>query len=95
MNKTDPYFKNMWISMTILDSNGITMFTNSTLVVTGTAAFAYAIPDTIPGGLYTVRVSNYNIGTVSKQLRIRDYPRNKLVVTTTLTQDSYRPGDII
>ena len=28
MSKTDPYFNNMWLSMTILDSNGVTLLTN-------------------------------------------------------------------
>ena len=48
------------------------------------------------GGEYTIKAYNsYQIVPVMKLIRIRDYPRDSLVVKVNLPFESYRPGDTV
>ena len=62
----------------------------------GAATFTHKVAANTSGGEYTIRVySNTNMAPVTKVIRIRDYPRDLLLVKTDLPYESYRPGDTV
>jgi uncharacterized protein YfaS (alpha-2-macroglobulin family) len=53
------------------------------------------VPKTAVGGEYVIKISSNNMAPAKKLIRIRDYPRDSLVVKAVLNQESYRPGDTV
>ncbi len=53
------------------------------------------MPSDVVGGEYTIKANSYQIPETVKLIRIRDYPRDQLLVKTDLTFESYRPGDTV
>jgi uncharacterized protein YfaS (alpha-2-macroglobulin family) len=65
-------------------------------VVDGTVTYAWKVPEDIASGEYTIQVKHIlYLQTTTKIIRIRDYPRDLILVKTDLTFESYRPGDTV
>ena len=88
-------FNGPYLSLEILDPSGATIFSDSAQVYNSTASFIYKLPSDPAGGEYLIRASNYQIPYAFRLVRVRNYPRDKLVITIQLNADSYRPGDLI
>lgn len=72
------------------------MATINSQVIDGTATFTYKVSANVSGGEYTIRASNnYYMPDAVKFVRIRDYPRDQLLVKTDLPLETYRPGDTV
>lgn len=94
LNQTE-YF-NYYISFDIIDSQGITIASNSDYVINTTATFTYKVPADIVGGEYTLKTNSYsNVAPAMRLIRIRDYPRDVIRIESNLPYESYRPGDTV
>lgn len=58
-----------------------------------TVSFTYKLPSDAPGGEYIITISNSKAPISKKLVRVRDYQRDELIVTTSLSYESYFPGD--
>lgn len=64
-------------------------------MIDSTVSFTYKLPDDAPGGEYLVMLSQYGTPTVKKLFRVRDYDRDQLIVSASLSIDAYFPGDTV
>lgn len=58
-------------------------------------SYTYKVPADAPGGEYRIQIGGRNIPCNFKAIRIRDYDRQELVVTTEWDRDTYYPGDLV
>ena len=81
--------------MEISDASDTMIYNSYGLVQDSSASFTYKVPGSASGGEYTIKVSNYQIPSAIKLVRIRDQPRDNLVVKVNIPFESYRPGDTV
>lgn len=60
-----------------------------------TFAYTYKVPQEASGGEYQIRLSGYSVPCANKIVRVRDYDRQNLVITTEWDRDTYFPGDLV
>jgi uncharacterized protein YfaS (alpha-2-macroglobulin family) len=82
--KGDDYNYNYYLTFKLSDPSGSNIYTSYNYAINGTATFTYKIPSSSSSGEYLIEVTSYNSPTVSKLIRIRDYPRDQLTVKGVL-----------
>lgn len=94
-NTIDQYNYNYYLTFEISDPSGQKLSSNYAYAQNSTATFTYKVPSDAVGGEYLITVYNNYIACTKKLIRIRDYPRDQLVVKALLSLESYRPGDTV
>ena len=83
--------------MEIRGPKGIKVASGFSDIADSTAAFSWNIPDNLPGGEYTVRVSHPSTGhpPAERKFDIRAYRAPRLNSQIAFLRDGYGPGDAV
>lgn len=83
-------------AVAVNDGTDNEVFSESTASMSASSfAVTYKLPEDAPGGEYMIKVAGYDIPCVNKIVRVRDYDRQQLVVTTEWDRDSYFPEETV
>ncbi|CDW84292.1 a-macroglobulin complement component [Stylonychia lemnae] len=93
-NKNE-YFQYHYVTIQINDPSGNSLFTTYQLIQNSTVVVNFKIPATAVGGEYSIIAQSISIPKITKMFRVRDYPRDQLVITSMTSLDSYQPGQTI
>ncbi|CDW71945.1 large extracellular alpha-helical protein [Stylonychia lemnae] len=95
LSAKDTYFSYYYVTVDITDPSGTVLLSSSQQVQNSTVAVNFKVPQKAVGGEYSISVYSYSLARTTKIFRVRDYPRDELVITSLTSLDSYKPGQTI
>ena len=89
------YFLQLYMTLKVIDPSGTEIYTAYVSSEKATGSFTYQIPDGQVGGTYLLKVESSSMQACHRMVRIRDYVREQLSITTVLDKDSYFTGESV
>jgi hypothetical protein len=89
------FYTYFYLTMTILDTRDVQVYSTGSSAVNSTVAFTWIIPDNLQGGEYKIVISGSYIADAIKVVRIREYQQEELVISAQLSQEAYLPSETV